>query len=204
MKKVFLLFLTVFSTTVFAQGKGDVEFGLNIGGNLSNITQADYTYSYAIGFNAGISMEYYFSNSWGIKGKLIYDQLGWDDDLIYDVETDRYVSTNFRLNYLTIPVMADYHFGNKKEFYFNAGPYVGILLDAHETRYDSDMKEFFNTTDFGLMLGVGYTTLLSEKVKFFAGFDARGGIIDIIKYNENPVVLNSCMNFNIGINMLMK
>lgn len=201
---MFLLFLTVFSTTVFAQGKDDVEFGFNIGGNLSNITQSDYTYSYAIGFNAGVSMEYYFSSSWGIKSKLMYDQLGWNDDVIYDVETDRYVSTNFRLNYLTIPVMADYHFGNKKEFYFNVGPYVGILLDAHDTRYDTDVKEFFNTTDFGLMLGVGYTTLLSEKVKFFVGFDARGGVIDIIKDNENPVVLNSCMNFNVGINMLLK
>ncbi|CAM3550555.1 hypothetical protein FSS13T_07900 [Flavobacterium saliperosum S13] len=204
MKKFLLLFFTVFSVTAYSQGKGDVEFGLHIGGNFSNITQADYTYSYAIGFNAGVSMEYYFSNSWGIKTKLMYDQMGWNDDVIYDPVTDRYVDTNFRLNYLTIPVMGKYHFGNKKEFYFNAGPYLGILLEAHDTRYDTDVKEFFNTTDFGLMLGVGYTALLSEKVKFFAGFDARGGVIDIIKYNENPVVLNSCMNFNVGINMLLK
>lgn len=204
MKKVFLLFLTVFSTTAFSQGKGDVEFGFTIGGNLSNITQADYTYSYAVGYNAGISMEYYFSNSWGIKSKLMYDKLGWNDDFIYNTITDSFVITNFRLDYLTIPVMADYHFGNQKEFYFNFGPYVGILLNAHDTRFNSDVKEFFNPTDFGLMLGVGYIQLLSDKVKFFVGFDAHGGVVDIVKYNENPTVLNSCMNFNIGVNMLLK
>ena len=204
MKKFLLLFLTVFSTTGFAQGKGKVEFGFNLGVNLSNITQSDYTYPYAVGFNAGASMEYYFSDEWGIKSKLMYDQLGWNDDLIYDEVSDSYISTDFRLNYLTIPVMADYHFGDHKEFYFNFGPYVGILLNVRETRFDSDMKEFFNPTDFGLMLGVGYTQLLSDKVKFFVGFDARGGVTDIVKYNENPTVLNTCMNFNIGVNMLMK
>jgi len=204
MKNILLLFLTVFSTTAFSQGKGNVEFGFNIGANLSNITQSDYTYPYAVGFNVGGSMEYYFSNAWGIKGKLIYDQAGWNNDLIYETVTDSYVPTNFRLNYLTIPIMADYHFGDKKDVYFNFGPFVSILLNAHDTRFDSDVKEFFNPTDFGLMIGVGYTYLLSDKLKFFVGFDARGGLIDVVKYNENPTVLSTCMNFNVGLNMLMK
>jgi hypothetical protein len=204
MKKIFLLFLTVFTASAFSQGKGNVEFGFNIGLNFSNITQSNYTYPYAIGFNAGASMEYYFSKEWGIKGKLIYDQLGWNDDLIYDTTSDSYIRTNFRLNYLTIPVMANYHFGDKKEIYFNFGPYVGILLNAHETRFDTDAKAFFNDTDFGLMIGVGYTTLISDKMKFFVSFDVYGGIIDIVKYNENPTVLNICANFNVGINMLLK
>ena len=204
MKKGFLLFLIIFNTAVFSQAKGNIELGFNIGGNGSTVTQSNYTYPNAIGYNAGVSLEYYFSNEWGVKSKLIYDQLGWNKDLIYVASTDSYVSTDFRLNYLTIPVLANYHFGNKKEIYFNFGPYVGVLLDAHEKRFNTDVKKFFNTTDFGLMIGIGYTTIVSDKIKFLVGFDAHGGIIDVVKYNEKPSVLNTCLNFNIGLNVLLK
>jgi len=49
-----------------------------------------------------------------LKGKLIYDQKGWDNDVILDSNTGDYYPTNYDVNYLTVPVMANWHFGKSE------------------------------------------------------------------------------------------
>ena len=100
--------------------------------------------------------------------------------------------------------MANWHFGNKKNWYLNFGPYVGFLLDAKETQFDTDLKDYFNSTDFGLALGIGVKIPVSDKLKLFFEYEGQGGVSDIFKVNEFSRVTNSRSSLNIGLNFLLK
>ena len=107
MKNLFLTAVLTLSSTLFcfAQNKGDVEFGVNLGFNLSNATAGSFSEDTGTGFNAGFSTDYYFSDRWSIKGKLIYDQKGWDNG--YFQNQFGVFEADYNLNYLTIPVTAN-------------------------------------------------------------------------------------------------
>lgn len=188
-----------------AQDKGDVEFGVNIGYNSSTVqvSKSFFQPDSGQGLNVGFSADYYFSDRWSIKGKLIYDQKGWDNGSFEDVN-ENYYATDFNLNYLTVPVMANWHFGSKRNWYLNFGPYVGFLMSAEETARGVDIKETFNSTDFGLALGIGVKIPVSDKLKISIEYEGQGGGSDIFKENKNYRVSNSRSSLNVGLNFMMK
>ncbi|MFN4027158.1 MAG: porin family protein [Flavobacterium sp.] len=202
-----ILLVTVFAlgltTVVFAQKKGVVEFGINVGFNNSTVSNSDVSADTAYGFNIGGSMDYYFSDRWSIKGKLIYDQKGWDNGFIEDSNGFDYV-TDFNINYLTVPVMANWHFGRKRNWFLEFGPYMGFLLNAEDVRFGTDVTDSFNSTDFGLSLGIGVKIPVSDKLKLFFEYEGQGGMSDIFKVNEFSRVTNSRSSFNVGLNFLLK
>lgn len=204
MKKLLFasLIVALLCTTTYAQDKNKVEFGFHIGGSQSTITFENYTTAEeSYSFNAGASAEYYFSPSWGIKARLIYDRKGWDEGGI-EIGGD-YFLTDYNLDYLTIPVTANWHFGRKKDWYLHFGVYYGILLKAEETAFGLDVKDaFFKSSDFGLDYGIGYKFELNSRLKLFLEADFQGGLSDISKdaYSD---VLNSRGSLNVGINFLM-
>lgn len=206
MKKLFILGILAFgfTQTTTAQKKGDVEFGLNIGYNSSTVSASDsYSESDAgNGFNAGLAADYYFSDRWSIKAKLIYDQKGWNNG--YFENTMGYYKADYNLNYLTIPVMANWHFGQKRNWYLNFGPYAGFLLSAKESSHDTDVKDGFSNSDFGLALGIGVKIPISNKLKLSFEYEGQGGFNDIFKENDYSAVRNTRSSFNIGINFLLK
>lgn len=204
MKKIAstIIVLFGFSLVVSSQKKGDVEFGVNVGYNSFSVSDSYDSSDTGSGFNFGGSIDYYFSNAWSIKGKLIYDQKGWDNGFIED-ELGYYV-TDFKLNYVTIPVMASWHFGNDRNWYLHFGPYFGFLMNAEETRYGEDVTEVFNDNDFGLALGIGVKIPVSNKLKLFFELDGQGGLSDIFQQNDFSAVTNSRTSLNIGLNFLMK
>jgi len=103
----FLLLGMLTFLSINAQDGGDFEFGINSGLNLANVSSIDGENSAntRVAFNVGVSGEYYFSDRWGLKTKLIYDSKGWADGFIEDEENNSSTTTNFKLNYLSIPIM---------------------------------------------------------------------------------------------------
>ena len=205
------LLITFFlSFSTYSQTKGVVEYGANIGYNSSTVSNSNDSATRGNGINVGVAIDYYFSKRWSIKGKLIYDQKGWDKGFIefYDFDPNSEgpagtYTTNYDLNYLTIPVLANWHFGRTKNWYFNFGPYIGFLLNATETRFGTDVKEAFNTTDFGLALGIGVKIPVSDKLKISIEYDEQTGFSNIFK-ESNETITNSRSSFNVGVNFLMK
>ncbi|WP_294818298.1 porin family protein [uncultured Flavobacterium sp.] len=207
MKKIIFILLSMAGVAgVNAQSKGNVEFGLGTGLNLSTVSSTDFygNPDTNASFNFNGSAEYYFSDRWGIKAMLMYDRKGWDNGLLVDTNTGYSVETNINMDYLTIPVMANWHFGAKRNWYLNFGPYVGFLLDAKDTRFDMDLKESHNNVDAGLAVGIGVKIPVNNYVKIFVEYQEQAGVIDIFKesYGFDPV-LNSRSAFNIGINFML-
>ncbi len=198
-----LLTFCFFFHTSSGQEKGKVEFGVNAGYNSATVSSDDVTADYGDGFNLGFSADYYFSNRWSIKGKLIYDQKGWNRGFSEDVNTGVSYKTNYNLDYITIPVMANWHFAKKRNWYLNFGPYIGFLMRAEETRFGTDVKYAFNTTDFGLALGVGVKIPVSDKLKLSIEYETQSGMSEVFKDSEEPFT-NSRWSLNFGVNFLMK
>ncbi|MDB4919991.1 porin family protein [Mucilaginibacter sp.] len=202
MQKFFTTLLVVLGiyTTAFSQTKGTTEFGINVGYNAATVTTGNgqTNSDYRSGINLGVSADYYFSDRWSIKGKLIYDQKGWSNGFIDDGSGA--ITTDYKLDYLTIPVMANWHFGHTRNWYLNFGPYVGILLNAKETATSTDLKEFFNTADIGLDVGIGIKFPISDRAKFFIELNGQGAATDLVKNNEGSAIRNSVSSVNIGFN----
>ena len=206
MKKILisLLFCGLSSIAINAQGKGNIEFSLNAGFNSSTVTNEDGRFNYHSGFNVGIGADFYFNERWSIKAKAIYDRKGFDDVILSNLDTGLVFSTNFEMDYITVPVMANWHFGRTKNWYLNFGPYVGFLMSAKESRYGTDVKDGLNTTDAGLALGIGVKIPVSDKLKIFIEYDGQSGFSDIFKsdYDYNTYISRSALN--VGINFLLK
>jgi outer membrane protein W len=190
--------LLCFSSSILAQqNASDIELGGNIGFNSTTVSNSSYSNSaYKTGLNLGVSADYYFSDRWSVKAKLIYDQKGWKDD---------YYSVNLNLNYVTLPVMANWHFGRTRNWYLNFGPYAGFLISASSE--GMNVKSSFNSTDFGLALGIGVKIPISDNLKIFIEDDGQAGFTNILKSNSNTngaKILNSRSGLNVGLNFILQ
>ena len=181
--------------------KGDFEYGFQAGLSISNVSTIDNQTSAGtrVGFNVGAYGEYFFSESWGVKARLLYDQKGWADGFFNNLDTGQSVITDYVLNYLSIPVMANWHFGRNKNWYFNFGPYAGFLLSANLTEVDMDVDDAFNSTDFGLTFGVGVKIEISDRNHLFIEFDNQSGFTDIFEQNSGDAIRNGRSSINVGI-----
>lgn len=171
MKKLLTLVLLIASTTLmFSQDDadqmtaeypvgGDTEFGLFAGINSGFITENGFTPAdgtstvYRIGF--GAHADYYFSKTWSIRARVNYDTRGFKDDA-----TD----AKLNANYLSIPIMANWHFGKRKRWYLHFGPFIAFNLSADIE--GTDVKDQLDSTEFGSAIGIGVKIPVGDKYIF--------------------------------------
>ncbi|MCC7520157.1 MAG: PorT family protein [Flavobacteriaceae bacterium] len=206
--KKFLLLAVVFvvSNVVFAQ---EVTFGAKVGVNYGATLTSDADYNAlfkgAIRPQFGVFAELNLSDAFALQGGLEYFGSGFQgkgEDVDYKplgstVELQVKNEVKGKLAYLQVPVLAKYYI--TEGFSVEAGPYVGFLLSAKydgksttsyngsvlgTTDYDNeDLKDEYNSTDFGLKFGVGYK--LENGLMFSAGYNL--GLSDLQKEDEGEV-----------------
>ncbi|QPH40295.1 porin family protein [Pedobacter endophyticus] len=199
-KLLTLLLLSGLGVSAQAQEKNSFEFGGHVGLNAATVSSSNAVNSDSrIGFNVTAVGDYFFSDRWSIKAKIGYDQKGWDNGYLENFDTGDTFETDYRTDYITIPVMANWHFGKKRNWYLNFGPYVGILINATETKLGTDFKDFFNTTDIGIDLGIGVKVPVANKLKVLFELDGQAGITDLVRNNQGSTIQNSRSSFNVGL-----
>ncbi|MGY3214928.1 porin family protein [Mucilaginibacter sp. HD30] len=202
MKKLFTTLFAVMGlcTLALAQQSKGVEFGIGVGYNGASVSTVNNESTKSkSGFNVALSADNYFSDRWSLKVKAIYDQKGWGGGFL-TTPTTTYSDVDFSLNYLTVPVMANWHFGKTRNWYLDFGPYAGFLLDAKTSKYSGSIKEAFNSVDGGLALGIGVKLPISEKTKFYIEYDGQGGVADLFKNNSGSTIHSTRSSFNVGLN----
>lgn len=201
MKKLLtLLLIAGFGMTSQAQEKNSLELGLHVGYNLATVSTSNQTNSnYRNGFNVTAVGDYFFSDRWSIKAKIGYDQKGWDSGYLTNLDNGQSFITDYHINYLTIPVMANWHFGKKRNWYLNFGPYFGILLNASETKFNTDLKNFIHNRDIGIDLGIGVKLPVANRVKVLLELDGQSGFTDLFKQNQGYQIRSNRSSFNAGL-----
>lgn len=130
---------------------------------------------------------------------MIYDKKGGADSFLFNLITGSSETTDYSLNYLSVPLTANWHFGGKRQWYLNFGPYVGFLLNAESTEANIDVTDGFSSIDAGLAIGIGYQFEISQSTKLYVEYEGQGGVIDVFENNEGSTGLNSRTSINLGI-----
>lgn len=164
MKKVILSAIAVMAFG-FANAQ-DVKYGLKGGLNISNFTgdTDGANLKSRAGFNVGGFVEIKLSEKFSIQPELLYSTQGTKIANIGDYLDDEFFTgdINFNLSYINVPVMFKYYVAEK--FSIEAGPQIGFLtsaktktkLDGFSQTVEDDVKDSFESIDFGLNFGAGY------------------------------------------------
>ena len=113
MKKItFLLFLLV--NLCIAQSKDNLEFGIITALSISNVSDSyNQRTKSLIEYSGGAFGDYYLSEQWSLKLKAIYERKGYAEGLYENRETD------VAFNMISVPVTANFYFGNNNNWYIN-------------------------------------------------------------------------------------
>lgn len=193
---IIALFLTLGMTSLKAQNSM-FDLGLEGGPNLSTVliksTLYDFDPAPAIYWSGGAIFQYNFKNFLSIKTGFSYQRKGFQlNDILFVDNSGNSLAVkgkfNTRLDYITFPVLVKASFGKKVQFFVNAGPYAGYLLQKTDrTKFNnssSTQKEDlnnsgFNRWDFGIAGGVGIAVPI--RTFWVITVEARNysGILDI-------------------------
>lgn len=200
MKKIILTAIVVM-TFGFANAQ-EVKYGVKGGLNLSSLSgdTEGMDLKSKFGFHAGAFVEIKFSEKFALQPELLYSTQGTRFD---DIEVDGYeAKTCFNLDYINVPVMFKY-FATEK-FFVEAGPQIGFLTSAKarikvdDLNVDNkqDIKENFESIDFGLNFGAGYE--FTENI--FASARYNLGLANIAKTEagDDSKVHNGVFSVSVG------
>lgn len=120
----------------------EIKFGAKGGLNFATVS-GDNTKGIegVTSFNFGIFSEIPISEKFSFQPELMYSGQGYS-----------FNHNTIALSYLNIPLMGKYYL--TKGFSVEAGPQIGFLLAAKNEK--TNVKDSFNTFDFGVNFGLGY------------------------------------------------
>ena len=188
MKKITLTIVAIFAFSIAnaqLREKGATELTPKIGYSSSNYYGNNGSGNSTLSKVAfGVNADYFFNNRWSLRSGLDFQTMG---SQFYGVEE--------KLNYLTIPVNANWHFGSTRKWNLNFGPSIGFLLSAKDN--DTDIKYLANTTQIGLNIGIGYKIEISKQASILIDYQSITGLSDVSK-SSDTTIKNSFGVFNIG------
>lgn len=178
MKKLFVGLAVVVGSMSFAQ-----QFGIKAGANISSISKDGFENSKSkVGFYGGLFMNAPLSEQFSIQPEVLYSQQGAEVKKTYTaLGNTTTIDGKLNLDYITVPVM--FQFKATPEFYIEAGPEFGFLVNAKQkgdikvngntlTSNSYDAKDNYNSFNMGAALGVGFniTENFGVNARYVAGF----------------------------------
>lgn len=185
-KGLILVLFALVSVVSFSQ----VSWNAKVGMNMSNLSNSEMDMK--IGFQAGVGMEYAFSDMWSIRPSLMFTTKGAKAK----EEGVKITSTPM---YLELPVMAAASFAvtENQNVVVKAGPYFAYGIGGkNKASYEgeSQKEDFFvdgvKKFDAGIGVGVAY-----EINKFFVDLTGEFGLTKLTDGDKAP----KNTNFTIGV-----
>lgn len=187
--------IAIFSFMLFGFAEG-ITFGIKAGMNISNMNVESM--QSRIGFCGGGFATVGVGDMVVIQPEAMYTQKGAKWESWYEPEI-----ITLKLDYINIPLLFKFMVPVKGAVKPNlfVGPYLGINVNAthridriYGTSEERDYDEFYEDTDFGMVLGGGVDFLL-KKGKFV--LDGRYSI-GLITVQEGSDLKNRVFSFTLG------
>jgi opacity protein-like surface antigen len=200
MKKIIL---TAVAVMAFAFSNAqETRFGVKGGINLHTLNGDTEDVSSKVGFQIGGFAEIKISDKFAIQPEILFSTQGAKSKEVNNLFT---AEDKLNLSYLNIPVMAKFYVAEK--FSLEAGPQIGFLLGA-KSKYerksevfgsvsgDEDVKDGFESIDFGVNFGAGYdfTENLSGGLRYNLGLSN----IAKTEAGENYKINNSVFSLSVA------
>ncbi|BCY29192.1 porin family protein [Flavobacterium okayamense] len=204
MKKLILVVLILTSIQLFSQqrNRGDIELNPKIGTAASNYYgEVRLENDPLSSVNLGIETDYFFNNRWSFHSGLLFQRMGSNVTSYYSE----------KINYITIPLNANWHFGSTRKWYLNFGPSAGFLISAEadikQGSFDPsdftfsngtfDIKDSVNSFQLGLNFGIGYKIFINEMLSISIDYQGMTGLTNISNDNQYSIK-NAYSSFNVG------
>ncbi len=191
MKKPVLIIIISCSLCFTTMAQSKFSIGPNAG--FGHTWFSNYKNSqFKLATNAGLSLVYSATEHFGISLDAKYSYEG--------VKTGSGPDNALDLNYFRFPLKAIYFFngyGNALRPKIFAGPSFGFLSSAKSNGVD--VKNEFNSSDFGITGGVGLNYRLSHNTWFNADISYLNGISNVTK-NSSIKNHNRNLQLNVGVN----
>jgi outer membrane receptor for Fe3+-dicitrate len=196
MKKFFLSVIALFAfNCVDAQikSKGTIEVTPKIGTSSFSESNDDGSTNSNAGVSFGVTADYYFNNRWSLRSGLQFDKMGGK----YNFGSDKYED---KLNYVSVPLNANWHFGSTRKWNLNFGLSPSFLTKA-QVKFNgltaNIPSEEIKSFQLGFTYGIGYKLEINKK--FGILFDAQffNGLTKVNTSSEDRFI-NSGYSFNLG------
>ncbi|WP_333694879.1 porin family protein [Flavobacterium sp.] len=187
MKKIICLSMLFSAFAMYAQNreKGTIEVTPIIGFSSANYYSNESLSNSAVSsFDFGVNGDYYFNDRWSLRSGLLFQTMG-----------SQYINFEDKLEYFTLPINANWHFGSTRKWNLNFGPSLGFLMSAKANGID--VKDEANSFQLGLSYGIGYKIEVSQKFSILIDFQGITGLTEVIKDTQIPIK-NAYSAFNIG------
>ncbi|MBW4358913.1 porin family protein [Flavobacterium taihuense] len=197
MKKILLPLIALISfayANAQSKEKGTFEITPKIGYSIFNENNENNNTHSISAVSFGATADYYFNNRWSLRSGLSFDKMGGTYDAGEGTLEDK-------LNYLSIPLNANWHFGSTRKWNLNFGFSPSFLLNAevsdtagHSMEIPSSIIESFQ---LGFTYGIGYKIEVNEKFGILLDWQGFAGLTNINKANSSDIK-NSGSSFNVG------
>ena len=189
MKKIAIALMCTILATGAAMAQKQFTFGPKFGVDYTHYWGKNVEHGGQFNYQAGLFMEYRFTDQFAIAPEVVFAaQGGKYDTNILGVE---FKETD-HVNYINVPVMMKFYV--IPDLSIDFGPQVGFNVYSKNTteakvgdadgKKTTDMKDFTNSVDFGLGLGLTYNIARDVFIqgrytmgltKVFDGQDAKNG-----------------------------
>ncbi len=153
------------------------------------------------GLSIGGHVKMKTSERFGLKILLSYDENGY---AYRSLTLENSTGTGFlkadilyRHNYINMPVLTEYSFGSKVKINFDAGAFIGVMLNSEViTKYKQPLppgqhaevrssSNNYHPLNYGISLGFGIQIPVASKITL--DFDLRNhtGLDNVVKLNRN-------------------
>jgi hypothetical protein len=173
--------------------KGVIEITPKIGTSSFTEYNENNSTDYNSGVEIGATIDYYFNDRWSLRSGLIADKMGGKYDFAGDYYEDK-------LNYLSIPINANWHFGSTRKWNLNFGLSPSFLTSAkvNENGYTTTIpKNTIESFQLGFSFGIGYKIGITEKFGILMDAQWFNGLTNINKV-DNRTIKNGGFSFNLG------
>ena len=159
--------------------------GVKAGLNVSNLGGDSEDTESRFGYHAGVFYNLKINDVLGFQPEVVYSSQGAQSEDDSDLK--------IVYNYVNVPLMLKYYF--TENFNIQGGPQFGFLTSA-KAKYeddDADLKDFLETFDMGVGLGLGYEI---NKLQFVARYNY--GLTNTISDSGDEKFPNRVIQVGIG------
>jgi len=151
MKKLILICLVLLSSKGFSQSSTQgilsrLEFGIKAGANVTNFTNASFPTDPLIGFHAGATVAFKFTNNFMFQEEFLFSTQG------AKIKGGSLGDQDLKLYYMAVPFLLKYR--TNSGFYLEAGAQAGIKVKEDVAGLNTE--NFAKKIDLGAAGGIGY------------------------------------------------
>lgn len=137
-------------------------------------------------FQFGVVGDYYFNGRWSFRSGLRYLAMGAAMSGAPDLELD----------YISVPLNANWHFGRTRKWNLNFGISPGFLASGEVDGVD--VSDAFQSFQLGISYGIGYKIEISDSFSILIDGQGLFGVTDIFEDSDDFTRLNAGSSINVG------